>query len=270
MKNLKSMPYKFLLLITLLTVSTIGYIKSDFLIKAYARSNASLLFTETNVLIEPAEKYSIPVKLDTKSQDVVGIDVVVTYDPKIIKILGSGSLEAFDNPVISDIDNENGIAKFHLINNENHYINANKNVLAITVIGNLTGNTNLNIKMKQNETTKGTVSHVTLNDKSDALGTTNSLLIKVRFAETNTNKQIAYGITKQTDYDGIKPANPSLSPEKVLGASTQKQTFMQKALDTIKTPVAIAISISSFILAIVGIKIYKAYKRTLDDNIKEL
>lgn len=266
MKTIKQIRSTLSVFIVLLAITSIVYSKID-LIKAYARSNASLEFTETNITIEPGEKYSIPIKLDTKLQNVIGVDIVIKYDPKIIKVLGAGSLETFDNPVISDIDNKEGISRFHLLNNENNYVNGNKNILGITISGDMTGTTPITIEMKEDEVTKMPISHVTLDDKTDGLGIVRNTLIKVRFSDNpTTNKLEDYGITKDSSvYNGIQ-ANNVKSTEKVLGASDVRNSKTQDITNILKNPVTIGIIIGILVLLLIGLKIYKAYKRSLEEE----
>jgi len=264
--------------IILLALASIVYSKLD-LITVYARNNAVLSFGERNITIEPGEKYSIPIKLNTMAQNAIGVDVVINYNQNVVKILGVASLKAFDNPVISNIDNENGITTFHLINNEGNYTNvSNKDIFVITILGEKTGDTRLSIKTNAKDGEKKIegeekaedtlVSHITLDNKSDGLGRVNNALVKVRLNNLSNQQESTYGIAKESEQtSGIEPIPNS----KVLGATDSKadNSFIKKTLDVMKTPFAIGVSVFALIFTVFAIKIYRSYKSSLDEVMEE-
>jgi len=220
--------------------------------QTFAKGQPSITFRETNAKVEPTKKHSLPLILNTNGADVVGIDIMLTFDPSVIKIKNVLDLNLFQNPIISKIDNNKGIAKFSFINNSNFYTNTYSTVLIVNIEGLDSGNTTILIdKDKSNIITK---------EKVDILEYTNKVNINV---EINYDKPRTTGITNKSKPTGIEPIKNTLP--KVLGTSDTKKPIDIKSYIT---TINIIIFIGLLIITKLGFMIYKSYKKSLDNLMK--
>lgn len=270
-----------------LIITFVGYIKPQAFI-AYAQTSAALIFNESSINIKPKEKYSIPIQLNIKDQKVAAVDIVLKYNPNVINISNGVSSGAFDNTAIQKIDNDQGIATFHLLNNQGNYVTKSQDILYISVYGSTTGTTDIEISKIENDTfieqlaedqnnddqnTNDKVepsSHIILNTGEDILNKVSSVRVNVR-VENNADSSEIVGIQEAEDGLGIMPIQEETN-NRVLGASDDKsKTLTDYASDLAKIlidkPIYMAAGIGGAILLVVVFKIYFAYKKSLDDTI---
>ncbi len=85
-------------------------------------AGVSLNFTEQNVSLTKGEQTTLPIRLDVSGQDVMGVDLYLTFDPKYIKLIDVVRLGAFSLQPAKIIDQDEGLVKTSLSNNYGTYV----------------------------------------------------------------------------------------------------------------------------------------------------
>lgn len=104
--------------IYIITVFTVLFLSVN---SVYA-AGVSLNFTKQNVSLTKGEQSTVPIRLDVSGQDVIGVDLFLTFDPKYIKLIDVVRLGAFSLQPAKIIDQDEGLVKTSLSNNYGTYV----------------------------------------------------------------------------------------------------------------------------------------------------
>ena len=179
---------------------------------------ASLEFVDTNITLGKNEQKNLGLKVDPANAKVIGVDIVIKYDPNYINILDALDLGVFSQRTGRLIDNTKGVARLSFSNTYGNYLTTPALFTQIVVVGKSeTSKVSLNFDY-QGVSTKD--SNVVIDGGLDLLTSVNSLSIEVRGDSGNGSSS-----NSQPDPAGTNSSNQK---PKVLS------NFIKNAIEKIK------------------------------------
>jgi len=187
----------------------------------------SLYFDPVNLSLNQNEEKTVDVYVNAGGGELVGVDMILKYDPSLLSISDVSDGGAFSSSLKKTIDNSNGVAKVAFSNSYGNYTTGLRLLAKVAVKAKSTSNnTNLYFDFKKGSTTDTNVVDKESNDILESV--------------TNMAVSISGGIS------GVlvtpTPANPGLTPtpapksglhravERVLGKQTPSSENKGKGL----------------------------------------
>src|SRR3989344_4874102 len=177
----------------------------------FAEQGAMLYFDPETLEISKDAETTVDLYVDTRNVNVVGIDLVLSYDPNYIEIIKITDQHQFSSEIYENINNSSGTIKAAFSNSFGTYSSGNLNFASLTLKG-----------------------------KKDVSGA----IIFINYEPGNTKDTNNVDISSEKEEVEAKK-----DLKKVLGVSSEKNKNLPKWLFLIAIPIALAVSIGSYLVA---------------------
>ncbi len=105
------------------------------LAKPPAVSAATLSFAPKSIFLTEGDQKAVTVSLGLAGESILGVDLVVRFDPALIKIIDFRGLSVFDFQSGEIIDNDKGIARYSLSETYGSFVKTSGNIAEFVVEG---------------------------------------------------------------------------------------------------------------------------------------
>ncbi|OGM27244.1 hypothetical protein A3D00_03910 [Candidatus Woesebacteria bacterium RIFCSPHIGHO2_02_FULL_38_9] len=228
----------------------------------FAEQGAMLYFDPETLEISKDAETTVDLYVDTRNVNVVGIDLVLSYDPNYIEIIKITDQHQFSSEIYENINNSSGTIKAAFSNSFGTYSSGNLNFASLTLKGKKDVSGAIIFINYEPGNTKDT--NVVTNHGSDILGNVSNLSLNTNSGQASptlpTKNSIPITSDNETKVQDLASNNVDISSEKeeveakkdlkkVLGVSSEKNKNLPKWLFLIAIPIALAVSIGSYLVA---------------------
>ena len=206
-----------------------------------AASPHTLSFTLSHVTIGQSETKTVPIYLYCRGEKIIGVDVKVKYDPRVLRVVDVTKSDLFENEMAKVIDATAGTVQFSYANSYNVYTTTNGSIALFTFQGRaLSESTTITFEYKPGST-KDT--NIVNNKAVDILSGVDNMTVSILSASPTTAQFSRSPTTSTSDptptkvklqEDFIKPTSAKKADSKppkedkkgsVLGGKTEKITL---------------------------------------------
>lgn len=138
----------------------------------YANVNGHIRFADDQYEIEVGQTTNLDIVADPQGNRIVGIDIMFSFDPKKIEIVGISKTDIFSELLGLRIDNLTGRARFSVVNSRGKYLEQQANIAVVSARLKESGESEISFEFEPGKTQDtNMVSHESQDVLASATGT---------------------------------------------------------------------------------------------------
>lgn len=206
----------------------------------------TLTFSQNTLNTSVNQTHQVFIKLDPRGSSILGVDLILNFDPQHIKVVDIVSTGAFNESAGKSIDNINGEVKFAVFAQEGEHINTLTDIVALSIKPKTSSTTEISFLFKEGSTVDTNTTSVNGADLLEEVGSLVVVSHQNEGSSENDQNSISQISNDVPDNQVLPEAGPTIvrrivdlienAGEFVLGKSDDRNQISDSTLNEIENP----------------------------------